>query len=72
MNPSPIVGLRVCGCVSVRLCVSLFLCRCVCVSVFVCLRACVSVSVCVWLRVCGLCVCVSVCLCMSVSVSVSD
>ena len=49
------MGLGVCDCLSVSVCVSVCMCLCVCVSVSVCLY----VSV-----------CVSVCLCVSVSVSV--
>ena len=71
------VGLRVCLCVCVFMCVlGLCVCMSVCVSLGVCICVCLCVHLCVCLCVClflctCICVCVSVCICVCVYVYVS-
>ena len=57
-----IPGMRVGGCVRMRVCVCACVCVCVCVRVCVCVCVCVSVCACACARMC-VCVCVFVCAC---------
>merc|ERR1712059_243583 len=68
-NAERFLGLLVCLCVSVCVCVCLCVseCVCVCLCVSMCVCGCLCVCVCLCVSVC---VCVSVCLCVCLCVSV--
>jgi len=71
------VSMCVCVCVymsvCVCLCVYVYMCVCLCMSVCLCVHVCVSVSVCICLCVCVyMYVSVSVCMCLCVSVYVTS